>query len=155
MTQQQSPDEIRRDIERTRSELAYDVDTLHEKVSPRAVAGRRVDSVKGAVGGLKDKVMGSSSGVHSAGDAMHSGLDSTRGAISSAGDAVTSAPSAAWTIAWVNAVVVRAASSVRPVSIASPPEALPNGFTKSPTTVRVRVSPLESRSGSREPMPAP
>ena len=95
MTQQQSPDDIRRDIERTRYELANDVDTLHEKVSPKAVASRRVDSAKGAMSGLKEKVMGSSSGGHSASSTMHSGLDSTKGAVSSAGSAVTSAPTAA------------------------------------------------------------
>lgn len=95
MTQQQSPDEIRRDIERTRYELANDVDTLHEKVSPKAVASRRVESAKGAVTGLKDKVMGSSSGEHSARDSMHGGLASTKDAVSSAGSAITSAPSAA------------------------------------------------------------
>lgn len=80
-----NPDEIRRDIEQTRRELATDVDTLHEKVSPSAVASRRVQSAKGAVSSMKDKVMGSA---ESAGQ-------STAGGVSAVGDTVASAPSMA------------------------------------------------------------
>lgn len=80
-----SPDEIRREIEQTRRELATDVDTLHEKVSPTAVASRKVQSAKGAVSSMKDKVMGSAG---SAGQ-------STAGGMSTVGDTVSSAPSMA------------------------------------------------------------
>ncbi len=80
-----SPEEIRRDIEKTRRELATDVDTLHEKVSPAAVASRKVQSAKGAVSSMKDKVMGSA---ESAGS-------STTGGMSAVGDTVSSAPSMA------------------------------------------------------------
>ena len=80
-----SPDDIRRDIEQTRRELATDVDTLHEKVSPAAVASRKMESAKGAVSAMKDKVMGSA---ESAGH-------STSGGLSSVGDSVSSAPSMA------------------------------------------------------------
>ena len=80
-----SPDEIRREIEQTRRELATDVDTLHEKVSPAAVASRKVESAKGAVSGMKDKIMGSAG---SAGQ-------STAGGVSTVGDTVSSAPSMA------------------------------------------------------------
>jgi ElaB/YqjD/DUF883 family membrane-anchored ribosome-binding protein len=55
----QTPEEIRRDIERTRYELASDVDTLHEKVSPSAIASRRTQATKNRLNGIKDKVMGS------------------------------------------------------------------------------------------------
>jgi hypothetical protein len=79
-----SPDDIRRDIEQTRRDLATDVDVLHEKVSPSAVAGRRVEAAKGAVGGLKEKVMGATS---TSGSTMSS-------AGSSVTDAASSAPSA-------------------------------------------------------------
>jgi ElaB/YqjD/DUF883 family membrane-anchored ribosome-binding protein len=82
-----SPDEIRRDIEQTRRELASDVDVLHEKVSPSAVAGRKVESAKGAVTGLKDKVMGATS---SSGDAVSSAGSSVTDAASSAPSAVRS-----------------------------------------------------------------
>jgi len=80
-----SPDEIRREIEQTRRELATDVDTLHEKVSPAAVASRKMESAKGAVSGMKDKIMGSA---ESAGH-------STTGGMSAVGDTVSSAPSMA------------------------------------------------------------
>jgi hypothetical protein len=80
----QTPEEIRRDIERTRYELASDVDTLHEKVSPSAIASRRTEAVKGRLSNVKEKVMGSA---YSAGDSTSSGL-------SGAADTAKSAPSA-------------------------------------------------------------
>jgi len=55
----QTPEEIRRDIERTRYELASDVGTLHEKVSPSAIASRRTQATKNRLGSLRDRVMGS------------------------------------------------------------------------------------------------
>jgi ElaB/YqjD/DUF883 family membrane-anchored ribosome-binding protein len=61
----QTPEEIRRDIERTRMELATDVDTLHEKVSPSAIASRRTQATKSRLVGIKDKVMGSAHGATS------------------------------------------------------------------------------------------
>ncbi|MCT1606801.1 DUF3618 domain-containing protein [Nesterenkonia massiliensis] len=54
----QNPDEIREDIERTRSELSQDVDALSEKVSPSKVAHRQTEKVRDTVTGWKDKVMG-------------------------------------------------------------------------------------------------
>ena len=61
----QTPEEIRRDIERTRYELATDVDTLHEKVSPSAIASRRTQATKNRLGSIRDRVMGSAHGVSS------------------------------------------------------------------------------------------
>jgi hypothetical protein len=61
----QTPEEIRRDIERTRYELATDVDTLHEKVSPSAIASRRTQATKNRLSSVKDRVMGSTQGVTS------------------------------------------------------------------------------------------
>jgi ElaB/YqjD/DUF883 family membrane-anchored ribosome-binding protein/uncharacterized protein YjbJ (UPF0337 family) len=61
----QTPEEIRRDIERTRYELASDVDTLHEKVSPSAIASRRTQATKNRLSGIKDRVMGSTHGATS------------------------------------------------------------------------------------------
>ena len=55
----QSPEQIRRDIERTRAELASDVDMLREKVSPTGIAHRRTKAVKGRLSAAKDRVMGS------------------------------------------------------------------------------------------------
>jgi uncharacterized protein YjbJ (UPF0337 family) len=69
----QTPEEIRRDIERTRYELASDVDTLHEKVSPSAIAQRRTQATKNRLGSLKDRVMGSAHDV--SGSASSTGSD--------------------------------------------------------------------------------
>ncbi len=81
----QSPDEIRREIEQTRRDLATDVDTLHEKVSPKAVASRKVESAKGAVGSVKEKVMGSAS----------SASGSATSAVSSVAETTSAAPTIA------------------------------------------------------------
>lgn len=57
------PDELRRDIERTRENLSQNVNALGEAVDPGAVAKRQVekvqDKVMGVGQGLKEKVMGS------------------------------------------------------------------------------------------------
>ncbi|MGW3887435.1 DUF3618 domain-containing protein [Micromonospora chokoriensis] len=55
------PDQIRREIETTRSELSSDVDALTDKVNPRRIAGDRVGQARGAFTRAKEKVMGSSS----------------------------------------------------------------------------------------------
>jgi uncharacterized protein DUF3618 len=84
MTASNDPDEIRAEIERTRSDLSENVNALADSVNPAHVAGRQVDKVKGAVFGardsVKDKVMGSGGG---------SGGEST---LSSAQSAVSGAP---------------------------------------------------------------
>lgn len=74
------PEQIRRDIETTRSNLSRDVDQLTESVRPSNVARRQVDKVTGAASGMKDKVMGAAS------DLQSSGGDS----MSQAGDAASS-----------------------------------------------------------------
>jgi hypothetical protein len=76
------PDEIRRDIERTRTELSGNVNALGEKVNPASIARRQKDRVRDAATGVKDAVMGSAAdGKQSAGDAA-----------AAVGDAVTAAP---------------------------------------------------------------
>ncbi|MBO0595814.1 DUF3618 domain-containing protein [Nesterenkonia sp. E16_7] len=55
----QTPEEIRADIERTRSSLSLDVDAVADKVSPSKVAQRQTEKVRNTVGGWKDHVMGS------------------------------------------------------------------------------------------------
>lgn len=52
------PDQIRAEIERTRSDLSTNVDALGEAVTPGNIARRQADKVKGGMTGLKDKVMG-------------------------------------------------------------------------------------------------
>jgi hypothetical protein len=87
-----SPEEIRREIERTRQELSNDVDALHEKVSPARIAERRVQSAKGAVTSVKEKVMGTASGTTGA---AGSGLSTATGKVTGAGSAVAGAASSA------------------------------------------------------------
>jgi hypothetical protein len=58
MTTTNDPDEIRREIERTRAELSDDVDALAEKVNPRRAAERQADKVRGAVTNAKERVFG-------------------------------------------------------------------------------------------------
>lgn len=83
----QTPEEIRRDIERTRYELATDVDTLHEKVSPSAIAQRRTQATKNKLSSIKDKVMGSA---HDTGSTVGGNVSS---ATSSVTDTAKNAPS--------------------------------------------------------------
>ena len=77
-----SPDEIRADIEQTRTNLSNDVDALTDEANPKNMAKRQASKAKGAAVGLKDKVMGSASDVG----------DSASGAAESIGDAVSGAP---------------------------------------------------------------
>jgi hypothetical protein len=72
------PEELRTEIEQTREELAYDVDRLADRTSPKRVAQRRWEGVKGRARSVSDRVMG-------AGD---SARDSVQGAASNAGDKV-------------------------------------------------------------------
>jgi hypothetical protein len=90
-----NPEEIKRDIEATREELSRDVDALSEKVSPARVLERRVDKAKGAVGGVKDKVMGvaSTSGGNSGG--LSTAQDKVSSAASTVADTASSAPEVA------------------------------------------------------------
>lgn len=71
-----SPDEIRANIERTRSELGSDVDALADKVNPSKIVDRQVDRVRGAFGSVRERVMGAADDASS----------SLSGAASSVGD---------------------------------------------------------------------
>lgn len=98
------PDFIRRQIEDTRRELSYDVDTLNEKVNPARVMDRRVSAAKGRVTRMKEKVMGTvqdttssaqgmgSSATGSVQDAASSAAESVQNAASSAASAFQQAP---------------------------------------------------------------
>lgn len=87
------PDEIRRQIDATRNDLAGNVDLLEEKVSPGRIVERRVGRVKTAAGGLRDNVMGKvHSGTDSASGTASNAASSVKDVASSASDAVTNAP---------------------------------------------------------------
>src|SRR6188472_1324218 len=78
------PEQIRREIERTRTELSDNVNALGDKVNPGSIAKRQASRVRGAATSVKDAVMGSAA-------------DAAEGAGSAAGDvrdAVADAPGA-------------------------------------------------------------
>ena len=52
------PEQIRREIERTRTELSDNVNALGDKVNPGSIAKRQVSRVRGAATTVKDAVMG-------------------------------------------------------------------------------------------------
>ncbi|MBV9592994.1 MAG: DUF3618 domain-containing protein, partial [Actinobacteria bacterium] len=87
-----SPEQIQREIERTRAELSSDVDRLTEKVSPGRVVGRRVDRIKGGATSMKDRVMGSAdegAGLRGAGSSLASSAGDAKDSVK---DAVAGAP---------------------------------------------------------------
>lgn len=67
MSTHQNPDEIRHDIERTRSELSSDVNALADEARPGNVARRQVEGVKDSARNLKERVFGSPDDEHGAG----------------------------------------------------------------------------------------
>jgi hypothetical protein len=71
------PDRIRADIEQTRNELSEDVDAVRERVRPGTMARRQGERVRGAMGGLKDRVMGAASDVASTGGGAASSVRDT------------------------------------------------------------------------------
>ena len=75
------PDQIRNDIEATRSDLSANVNALADSVRPSSVARRQADRVKGGLSDLKDKVMGT------ADDASSSASDSLQSVKQTAGAA--------------------------------------------------------------------
>jgi gas vesicle protein len=79
-----SPEQIRQEIERTRSELSDNVNALGDKVNPGSIAKRQVGRVRGAATSVKDAVLGSAS------DAADTGQQ----VATTMGDAVSDAPSA-------------------------------------------------------------
>src|SRR6476620_11824939 len=78
------PEQIRREIEHTRSELSDNVNALGDKVNPGSIAKRQVGRVRGAATSVKDAVMGS------AADAVDTGQQ----VATTMGDAVSTAPNA-------------------------------------------------------------
>jgi len=85
MTTSSDPEEIRREIERTRANLSGDVDALADQANPKNIARRQVENVKGSIkdkgNDLKDKIMGVAS---DANDNAHLTADNLR---ATAGDA--------------------------------------------------------------------
>lgn len=90
---EKSPEQIRREIDRTRAELSGDVQTLTEKVSPGRAMGRQVKRTRNAMTRAKERVMGSDSG--SGGGMLSSAKETVSDTASSVADAASSAPDVA------------------------------------------------------------
>ena len=77
------PEQIRLEIEGTRSELSDDVNALGDKVNPGSIARRQAGRVRGAATSVKDAVLGSASDAAGTGQQVATTM----------GDAVSNAPS--------------------------------------------------------------
>lgn len=53
------PDEIRREIDRTRANLSHDVNALADEANPRQIARRQVQKVRSSAGSLRERLFGS------------------------------------------------------------------------------------------------
>ena len=88
------PDQIRREIEATRSNLSSDVDALAYKVSPARIVDDRKQRARNALQNVKDKVMGTASDYgHSTGHAAHSVGDHASSAASTVSEKAHAAAS--------------------------------------------------------------
>src|SRR6476620_2408386 len=56
-TMTNDPEQIRRNIERTRAELSENVNALGDKVNPGSIAKRQVGRVRGAAVSVKDALL--------------------------------------------------------------------------------------------------
>jgi len=91
MTASNDPDQIRAEIERTRSSLSYNVDNLAHEAKPSTIAKRKVGRVSGAASGWRERVMGSAAqGSPSVSDSAQS----AQSAMSSVSESAQSAPAA-------------------------------------------------------------
>ncbi len=86
----QDPDEIRREIERTRQGLGETLEDIEDKVTPSRIAERQVDKVRGGIQSVRERVMGTVDEYTPSGGG--SGLsDTASGLTDRAGSAVDSA----------------------------------------------------------------
>lgn len=90
------PDEIRREIERTRAELASDVDQLADRTSPKRVVQRNVNKLGSRFTSIKESVMGSPGpGGNGLRDKAADATDTVKDKASNAADSVQSAAQSA------------------------------------------------------------
>ena len=83
------PDEIRREIEATRADLAGDVDRLADRTSPKRVARRGLDKIGSKVSSVKDTVMGTADHAgHSAKDSAYQAGSTVKDTAHQAGSTV-------------------------------------------------------------------
>ncbi|GAA4888336.1 DUF3618 domain-containing protein [Tessaracoccus lubricantis] len=93
-----NPEQIRRDIERTRTDLSNNVNALADSANPARVAQRQVDKLKGKGRGFKERVFGSPYDPYDEGvmgdakDRVGDARDSVQHAVDDAAHAVQEAP---------------------------------------------------------------
>lgn len=97
-----NPDEIRRDIERTRAELSDNVNALGDSAKPGNIVRSQVDEVKQSARSLKERVFGSPYDPYDHGTVghaqdraagvLHDAQDRAAGLVHDAGEAVSEAP---------------------------------------------------------------
>lgn len=86
-----NPDEIRRDIERTRAELSDNVNALGDSAKPSNMVREQVDQVKEGVHSFKERIFGSDTNPYDHG-AVGAVGDKAGTAVADARDAVADAP---------------------------------------------------------------
>jgi len=92
------PEQLERDIAKTRERLGRDVDVLAEKVSPTAAAKRRVEKVREGATSIRERVMGTvTDKTSTAGETMHNAKESVTDAAHTARESVTDAAQTAKT----------------------------------------------------------
>ena len=74
------PDQIRREIERTRSELGSNVDALADTVTPSKIMQRQTGKIRSALGSVSERVMGTTSQTADAvGELPHTAVQQAKG----------------------------------------------------------------------------
>jgi len=88
----ESPEQIRAEIEATRSELGSNVDALADKVTPSKIVDRQKSKVRDAIGNVRTRIMGAAdyagSNLHDAGSNLGSGISDAKDRVSDAKDRV-------------------------------------------------------------------
>lgn len=92
-----TPEEIRREIEETRSELGTDVDAVQDKVSPSSIAHRKTSRARESFSRVKHNIMGETDNARgSAGSKAHQAQDVAQEKARETGHAIQDAPHQAW-----------------------------------------------------------
>ena len=91
----QSPEELRREIEQTRTELSQDLDAIGDRVSPGRMVERRRNRLRNGVTSLRERVMGAPAAMGSTLSERSPSVGGVTERVSGAGDALRTAPETA------------------------------------------------------------
>ncbi|MFG2749508.1 DUF3618 domain-containing protein [Streptomyces xanthophaeus] len=84
-----TPDELTQDVEYRRAQLARNVNTLADRVTPSKVAQRKVDAMRHRVTGAKERVMGTAhQAAHGTSGSLHQATDSLTDTVKEVGGSV-------------------------------------------------------------------